>query len=252
MDIGGRSIRWLLAAAMIAVGALLDGLAVWLVWRPCAGSMLNGSILVGYTYPTEFTDACLQAMNGHPIFPMLGTTDLTSTGILGTIAAILLATAWLVLLPALRLPGWTRLIAGLPSLLVLLGVATAAHSTLNVTTSGWPGSRPLLLANLAVPVALIALARAGIRGAALGRAAIVVVAAATPGALSQAFEYLLAIMLSDAFWDTPPGTGYLRVAFCLAAGIATAFFWWRDRARGASASYAGGHQAARDPEPVPH
>lgn len=239
MDIGGRSIRWLLAAALVAAGAVLDAVAVTLVWRPCAGSMLNGSILVGYSYPTEFTAACLQAMEGSPVFPMLGTTDVTSAGILGTIAAASLATAWLVVLPVLRVTGWKQLLAALPSVLVVLGVAVAAASTATGATTHWPGSRPLLLASLSVPVALLALTRAGIRGVGLRRAAVVLLAAATPGAISQGIEYLLATLLSDAFWDMPPGTGYLTAAFCLVATVITFVGWSRSRAPQAVASYAG-------------
>lgn len=46
----GRSKLWLLSAALMAAGAAPEAAAVTLYWRPCAGSMLNGSILRGYRY----------------------------------------------------------------------------------------------------------------------------------------------------------------------------------------------------------
>ncbi|GAB3815298.1 hypothetical protein GCM10028820_12510 [Tessaracoccus terricola] len=240
MDIGGRSIRWLPAAVLLAVGAALHAVAVWLVWRPCAGSMLNGSILVGYRYPTEFSDACLAAMNDNPIFPMLGNSD-GATGLLGTAAALALATAWPAVLPAFGLRGWHRPVAMLPSLLVITGALLTALGA----GDGWsgPGGTLLLFANLAVPAALVALARAGVRGATLGRATVVALAAATPGLISQAAEYVVAITFSDAFWDKPPGTGWFTSAFCLVAAVVTAALWWRAHARGPVASYAGDRPA---------
>lgn len=250
MDIGGRSIRWLLAAALIGGAAVLESVAVALVWRPCAGQMLNGSILVGGAYPTEFTDACLAAMDGAHVFPLLAAgEDFTWAAASGTASAALLASAWLLLLPAFAVRGWTWLMTALPGLSTLGGVAAVAVWSLEGSRGGWStGTWLLLLANLSVPVALLALRRAGLGGTVLVRAAVVAVAAAAPGVLSRIAEFYLSVMLSDANWDTPPGTGWLTAAFCCAAAVGTAVGWWRSRARGPAGSYAGG-QPEREPAP---
>jgi hypothetical protein len=74
---------------------------------------------------------------------------------------------------------------------------------------------------LSVPVSLIALAVAGVRGLLLARAAMVVLVATATGFVHQIVEYFAASALSDANWDSPPGTGYLTVIIALLAAVAT-------------------------------
>lgn len=240
MDIGGRSIRWLLAAALVAVAGLLEATAVALVWRPCAGSMLNGSILLGYAYPTEFTQPCLAAMDSASVYPLLEAgQDFTWAAAAGTTAAILLALSWLAVLPALAVTETSRLVAALPSLLVLGGAGTSALWPSPAGT-GWATATWLLvLASLAIPPALLALAGAGVRGGLLLRATVVLLAATAPGAASRAVDYLVSIFTSDANWDTPPGTGWVTATLCLIAAVVTFVGWSRSGAPQAVASYAG-------------
>jgi len=53
---------------LIVGGATVYAAAVTLYWRPCAGSMLNGSVLHGYRYESEFSNYCLVAMGQAPGF----------------------------------------------------------------------------------------------------------------------------------------------------------------------------------------
>ncbi len=222
--------RWPLAAALIAVGAALEGAAVTLLWSPCAGQLLNGSALQGYRYDSEFTAACARAMDEAPLFVLPQTGQgWTAAGSLGALAGVLLATAWLVLLPTLRVSGRVRLIAALPGV-ISLGLVGAA-----VVGSLAPGALDegidsflVMSGELSAALSLFALALAGVGGSLLIRYGIVAFAATSVGFFHQVAEYLFAIGLSDANWDVPPGAGYLTVATCLVAAAATAVPWWRD------------------------
>lgn len=227
---GTTSKRWPLAAALIAVGAALEGAAVTLVWRPCAGQMLNGSALQGYRYDSPFTEACATAMDEAPMFvlPQAGDGWLAA-GSLGALAGVLLAAAWLVLLPTLQVSRRVKLIAALPGVLSLglVGTATALAVAPGAIDEGI-GRFLLLSGELSAAVALFALALAGVSGSMLLRYGIVAFAATSVGLFHQLTEYVFAIGLSDANWDAPPGAGYLTVATCLLAALATAALWWRD------------------------
>lgn len=228
--VSGRSKLWLLSGALIVAGAALEAAAVLLYWRPCAGSMLNGSILRGYRYESEFTAECLAAMDRAPMFvlpqPGLGWTLM---GSLGAAAGILLACAWLVLLPALRLPKIVTLAAALPGLLGMALVINSAVMSLRpeAADEGLGRALPVLI-EVSGLLALVIIGAAGVAGQLLARSAIVVMAATSTGLFHQIAEYIAAIVFSDANWDAPPGSGYFTVAMGLLAAFATMLFWWLD------------------------
>lgn len=224
----GRSKLWLLAAALIAAGAALEAAAVTLYWRPCAGSMLNGSILRGYRYDSDFTAECLTAMDEAPMFalPQPGA-GWTLIGSLGAAAAILLASAWLVLLPALRLPRMVTLAAALPGVLGIATVIDAAVMSWGPETAdAGLGSALAVLSDVSALLALVVIGAAGITGLLLVRSAVVALVATSTGHFHQMTEYIAAIVLSDANWDAPPGSGYVVVVLCLLAAISTVVLWW--------------------------
>lgn len=201
-----------------------------LYWRPCAGSMLNGSILRGYQYESEFTAECLAVMDRGEMFilPHQGV-GWTQMGSLGAAAGILLACAWLVLLPALRLPRLVTLAAALPGLLGIALVVDSVVMSLGPETADDGIARALpALIDVSALLALITVAAAGVARRLLFRAAIVLLAATSTGLVHQITEYLLVIGLSDANWDTPPGSGLLTVVMCLLVALATVLFWWLD------------------------
>jgi hypothetical protein len=225
---GGRSKLWLLSAALIAAGAALEAAAVTLYWRPCAGSMLNGSVVAGYRYDSDFSAECLTAMDRAPLFmqPLPGS-GWTLMGSLGAAAGILLAAAWLVLLPALRLPRTVSLAAALPA---LLGIAQVVNATVlsfaPATVDDGLGGALTVLSEVAMLLALVMIGAAGVAGTLLFRTVIVGLVATSTGLFHQITEYITATVLSDANWDVPPGSGYLTVVVCLVAAIATVAFWW--------------------------
>ncbi len=227
---GGRSRLWALAAVLIAAGAALEGTAVALHWRACAGGVLNGSILRGYRYESEFTAECLAAMDRAPMFalPQPGA-GLTLIGTLGAAAALLLAVAWLVAVPALRLPLAVALAAALPG---LLGIGLVVNSVVTsfgpATVDDGLGRALLVLVDVSVLLVLIVIAAAGVAGSLLARAAIVALAATSTGLIHQIGEYAVAVVFSDANWDAPPGSGFFTVGMCLLAAVVTLLLWWRD------------------------
>lgn len=242
----GRSSRlWLLAAVLLFAGAALDAAALALFWRPCACSMLEGSVLRGYQYSEKsfdaaiqarvFSDECLLAMDAGVLFPLpVPGEDWTLMGGLGAAGAVLLATSWLVLLPALPAPRVVKLVASLPGILQLFVVLDASLRSSGPPTSDSESFLLPALVEVAVLVTLIALTAAGVQGPVLARATIVLLAATALGVLHQATDYMVMLGLSDANWDVPPGSGYLTVGFCVNAAVATVLLWWLDRRRASS------------------
>lgn len=66
---GARFAYVFLSLTLVAAG-IAAGVATWLAWLPCDDAGLSGSILAGHQYPTEFTDACLQRMDGSDAVPL--------------------------------------------------------------------------------------------------------------------------------------------------------------------------------------
>ncbi|MBK8460968.1 MAG: hypothetical protein WAS07_00505 [Micropruina sp.] len=149
-------------------------------------------------------------------------------GSLGAAAAILLAAAWLVLWPALQVSKTVTLIAALPGLLgIALVIDAVALSFGTAAVDDLIGRALVVLIELSVLLALLALGAAGVEGLLLARYAIVALAATSAGLVHQIAEYVVAIAVSDANWDAPPGSGYVTVAMCLLAASATGVLWWR-------------------------
>lgn len=224
---GERSRLWLLAAGLLAAGAALEAAAVALHWRPCGVEEVSGS--TGARPGSEPSVACLTAMEEASSFflPQPGA-GWTVIGSLGAGAAILLAVAWLVLLPTLRLSASGVATAALPG---VLGITASVNA---VVVSSGPafaddavGPVLAVLREFSVAIALVTLAAAGVSGMLLARYAIVALVATSAGLFHQMTEYLVAMVVSNGHWDVPPGTGYLTVALCLGAAVATGVLWWR-------------------------
>lgn len=217
---GEKSKLWLVSAALLAGGAGLAGASLVLFWQPCAGNMLTGSVFNGYRYEPAFTDGCLVAMDEATSFP-LPDQGLTTTGLLGLAAALLLAAAWLVLLPTVRLSLPGKLVMALPGL-VVIGVALWSLSA-GLTRSGeLPGWASLLVEFAMVP-AVFVLANSGVVGLLLARYLVVLLGSTAIGQFHLMADFIVAIGSSDANWDSPPGTGLANIAFVLLMALCTVF-----------------------------
>lgn len=221
---GHTSHRWLLSAALIALGAAFDGAAVTLYWRACDGELLNGSVFSPVQSGVGFSDSCFVAMDQAAMFPLPELGDgLTLVGALGAVAALLLASAWLVLVPAFQVPAKVRPVAALPG---ILGIALVVEGVV-ASLVPWPDYPDFLFIGLAVllslsgPLALMILADARVTWPGLGVAAVVVFAATAPGSGQQILDFFVMLSLSHADWDKPPGSGYPTAALLLVAALAT-------------------------------
>ena len=207
---------WLLGSALLlASGAAAAG-STYRYWLPCRGSMLSGSVFRDYAYGPDFTDACLRRMDsGTPFpFPLTGPESTPGSPQLAVAAMVLAGLAWIVIVLGSRWPRWIAVVAVLPS------VATFAMAPLTAPHTSW---LLLMIIDLAALVALIAILDGRPELRAVGRLRLVAAlwGAAAFGAVPSMLEYLIMVRLSDANWDTPPGTGYLLAAVPVAAAILT-------------------------------
>lgn len=218
---GGR-FSYVLFSGTLLAAALACGVATWLEWLPCRGSMLSGSVLLGYQYPTDFTDACLARMDGSDAVPL-------AAGALEAraLSALLLALGWLLYAARLRLSAILRAVVLLP--VIPVGWYAAQTWLARETGSTPEATTVIVLTELTAFVASVVIGQKvsiedGRRPALLG-----VWAVSAYGLLHQIGDYLLMMMWSDANWDSPPGTGYPTVALIAVSGVLVAVFGSRIR-----------------------
>ena len=234
---------WLASAGLLLASAVAAAWSVYLHWLPCRGTMLNGSILLGFTYPREFGDACLRRMDtGLPFpYPPEPGEQTAWASELGVAATVLTGLAWLVLVVGSAWEIRTKAIAVLPGLLTL-GLAGHAAVAVGRTERSVDGPMALwVLMELltVVAVAAVLLREPGARWWSIAALLVVAWGSTAMGGLHQVGDYVGTATFSDANWDLPPGTGYLTAAGLLVAGgltLAYAIRWPRpaqpaDRAR---------------------
>ncbi len=195
---------------------------MWLLWRPCAAGQ----------GPDGFSAACLTAMDVNAPLPIpLPPAELSLPETLGAVAMLVLATAWLVVLPTLQVGRLARLALGSPAVLAMVGAAAAALQAPEALTF------VLFLAiDFAVVGVLLALVAGRLGGTDVNRVryAIVLVGATAMSHGHLMVEYTIAIGRSDADWDTPPNTGYVTVVGLLLAALVTAGWCLLERRRSRS------------------
>ncbi len=200
------------AAVLLLLGAVAGAGAVREHWLPCRGSMLSGSVLHGYAYGADFSDACLETMDtGFAFVYPAGDVRWGPESVLGTACAVLLALAWGVVVAGSRWSRPTRVVALLPA---LAGAAAGVLSLLGEGAALESAFPWLLLAVnvLAVPafVAVAVRESPGLR--ATLQAALVLCASGAVGVVPTVLDYAYMTTASDANWDLPPGSGYPTVA----------------------------------------
>lgn len=234
-DPSSRRWPWVLSALLLMAAAVAAGLAAYLFWLPCRGSMLQGSILQPGGTGTEFSDACLVQMDTGTPFPFLaerGHQTWWSSQLAG-ISIALTALAWLV--PAFGL-GWrgrTCVALSLPVLpTLLLAAVTLPMARRTGFDSDSPGAVWLWLSvEVAGVLAILAVGRwestAG--GGTLVRLLALSWGATAFGMVHQLFEYVFMMTTNDSNWDVPPGTGYGTSAALAVSAVLTALAGLRQR-----------------------
>ena len=175
--------------------------------------MLSGSILRGYAYGADFSDACLQAMdNGFSLVWPDGKDPWRAEAAFGVACAVLLALAWTVVVLTQRWSRLTRLLAAPPALL------TAAAGLITLVATGTSDALDSLFTWLLVAMSLLAVVaffaigqREGPGHRGMWRVALVLTASTAVGFFPSVADYAFMTTFSDASWDTPPGTGYPTV-----------------------------------------
>ena len=159
--------------------------------------------------------------------------DASASGYLAVAAATLFALSWLVILPALEADWWVSVLTSAPAVLILTMLTQLLVLSLDAGATGTLYPTPWLpfVAELAAPVALLILGYAHVPRALLVRAGIVALTATAPGLLHLFGVYFLAVLASDANWDTPPGTGLVVSTPSIAAAVGILVLWRDDRVK---------------------
>lgn len=222
----GRRWPWFAAATLLLGAAAATAGSTYLHWLPCRGSMLSGSILRGFAYGPDFSDACLRRMDGGPPFPYPPepAEQAPWAAELGIAAMVAAALAWLVLVVGLRWPTRAAVIAALPGL-ALLGVAVLAALTSRDATRSPDAYLPIWLWMSIDVAAVIALVAVRSRQDTL-RLVLVLWGTTAFGLVPSAGAYIAMGSFSDANWDSPPGTGYLTAAALLGSAVVTLALAW--------------------------
>ena len=228
----GQSVRgqrwpWLVSALLMLASAAAAIWSTYLHWLPCRGSMLNGSLLRGYTYEADFTAACLRRMDAGLPFPSTFDTDDQApwASELGVAATVLAALAWLTLVFGLRWSLRTKAVAALPSLAAFVVAVVCGVALAGVVSS--PDEFLLVRLRLAIDgSALLALImilawQPEVRGRGLLRLLLVLWGTTAFGIVHAIVQWDAMVTFSDANWDVPPGTGYLTGTTLTISGLLT-------------------------------
>lgn len=215
---GARFAYVFLSLTLVAAG-IAAGVATWLAWLPCDDAGLSGSILAGHQYPTEFTDACLQRMDGSDAVPLAaGTAEAKA------LSALLLGVGWLTFVPRLRLNARLKTVVLLP-VVPLVWYAMETRRTLDADTL-WELTRTSGAIELAGLVAAIVILVWSPKGRERSLSLLGLLAVTGFGVAHTVLDYMMMIGLSDANWDMPPGSGYLTAALMVICGLLVGVLGW--------------------------
>jgi hypothetical protein len=215
---------WLASAGLLLAAAVAAGWSAYLHWLPCRGTMLNGSIVRGYAYGPDFSDACLRRMDGG--MPFLYPPELAEqsgwASHLGVLATGLAALAWLALVIGSPWGLLIKVVGAVPGLLTL-GLAGLVARMIERPDRGFeaPISVGVLIELLTVLAVMVIYVRAPMDGPTTAALLAVAWGSTAFVGMHQMFEYAAMSTFSDANWDVPPGTGYLTAAGLLLAGAFT-------------------------------
>ena len=201
--------RWFVAAGLLGSAAVLFGIGVRQVSLRCAGQGIF-----------DATAACRAAMEAS--------WGVTSPGALTSVAMLLLAVAWLVVLPMVPVGRLVRGVLALPS--VLVGAAAVAVGFERVLTVS-----QLVAIDVVAAVALLTLFGVRLEMSNWDRAryAIVLVGATANSFLHFFGDFVVSKLVTNgAWWDqVPPDAGYGTVVFLLLAALVTAGWGLLERRR---------------------
>ncbi len=214
---------------LLLVSGLAVGRATYLLWLPCRGSMLDGTILKAYG-GSDITDACYTQMDSGRPLPAVAASYSELMGF----AMLAAAAAWLVLVLALRWR-WTQRVLMLPLVGALAYAGAGGLAPELVVQLPEAGTRGII--DLALLAAVLGAAAgadhtkvlAGPVGVPAWRACLPLAAIAGFGMVGALVDYSIMVVWSDLNWDTPPGMGYLSAAALVMVAVATVVLALRRR-----------------------
>ena len=218
----------MLAATLMLAAAAATIWSTYLHWLPCRGSMFSGTILRGYVYGPDFSDACLRRMDGGLPFPSTPDPGERApwASELGVAAAALVGLAWLAVALGLRWSLRTKAVAVLPSLATFV-VAVVGSVALADVAGGPDDLVPvwlLLTIDVSAVIALIMILawQPEVGGRSLLRLLVVLWGTTAFGLVHGIVQWgAMTSIYSDANWDVPPGTGYLTGAVLILSAVVT-------------------------------
>lgn len=235
---------WVVASILLLASAAAAAASTYLHWLPCRGTLLSGSLIRGYQYGPNFSDACLRRMDaGLPFLdPPEPSEQVPWTSDPAVMAMVLAATAWLILALGMKWSLRTKAVAVLPGLATLALAATAAadHSPHDYV------SGLLLVAPEAAALAALAAIwhwQPEIGGRGFVRVLIVAWGTTAFGFVHLIAEFFFMISFSDANWDVPPLTGSVTVATLTLSAVLTLLLTLRSTKHPASGRKEQAHTA---------
>lgn len=226
-DMGERRWTWVVTSVLLMAAGLATGWSTYLHWLPCRGALLSGSLVRGYRYGPDFSDACLRRMDsGLPFpYPPEPSEQTPWASELGVVAMALAGTAWIVLLLGMRWSVRTKSVVALPGLATLMLAVISAVAIADTArgaddyVSVWLWVTPE--AATVVAIAAILAWQPEVTGRCWARVLVVAWGTTAFGFLHMLVEYVLMIAFSDANWDAPPLTGYVTAATLIVAAVLT-------------------------------
>ena len=232
---GERRWPWVMSSVLLMAAGVAAGWATYLHWMPCRGALLSGSVVRGYRYGPDFSEACLRRMDGGLPFayPPEPSEQTAWASELGVVAMVLAGTALLVLTLGMRWAARTKAVVALPgpATLTLAAVSAVAISETGRGPGDYVSGWLLLTPEAAMVVAIVAIVAwqpevtrrcwAGVLVMAWGSTAF--------GGVHLALEYAFMVAFSDANWDVPPLTGYVTAATLMGAAAVTITLTLRSR-----------------------
>ena len=205
---------WLVSGVLYVAAGAAAWWATQLSWAACTGAnTLWSSILVSHLDTVEWSEACYIQMDSGGILQSPDAPAATAAAV----SALFVAAAWLVLVVALRWTLHTRVLAaGLGLATLSLGLALPAPSL--ASTAAFRDGLMLGIDIVALLALIAVIVRWRHEQRTLLRVAVAWSAAASFGAVSMILDYLAMVALSDADWDTPPGSGYLPALWMATSG----------------------------------
>lgn len=213
---------WLVAGGLLLAAALAAAISVHLLWIPCAGSPLAGTVFASEDTPT-LSDACLRRMDeAFPFVGIPGDAEFhTVASWLSGLAVALAAVSWIVLIVGLHLRSSNKRIA-LSAAVAPTALAVMVWVAPETALAGWVWLAGEAVAALVWLVLVVRLSDFGAQ--LLWGLTLVLFGATAFGPAHLALDFMVMASISQLDGNVPPGTGWITVGVLVVTGLASFAF----------------------------